>query len=83
MCRRNHQGGVQGRESERVRIFVLGLGFFFAAATGVFYWASGVSSGFGMSLCRAAPALCNDWQVLAYAAGITLVGYAAVEILSR
>jgi hypothetical protein len=66
-----------------VRIFVLCLGLIFATATGVFYWASGHSTGFAVSLCREAPALCNDWQVLAYAAGITLVGYAAVEILTR
>ena len=66
-----------------MRILVLCLGLIFAAATGVFYWASGYSVGWEASLCRGAPALCSDWQVLAYAAGIMLVGYAAVEILTR
>jgi hypothetical protein len=66
-----------------VRIFVLGIGLIFAAATGVFYWAGDVSTGLAMSLCREAPSLCSNWQVLAYAAGIMLVGYAAAEILTR
>jgi hypothetical protein len=66
-----------------VRALVLWLGFVFAVATGVFYWAGGYSTGWAASLCRQTPDLCTNWQALAYAASLMLITYLALELWPR
>lgn len=63
-----------------MRAVLLWLGFIFAAATGVFYWAGGYSTGWAASLCGEAPGLCTNWQTLAYAASVMLIAYLALEL---
>jgi hypothetical protein len=64
-----------------VRALVLCLGLLFAVAAGVFYWASGYSTGWPLSLCGVVPQLCINWQTLAYAAGVMLFACLGIELL--
>jgi len=65
-----------------VRTLLLWLSLLFAAAAGVFYWASNYSTGWAASLCSDAPLTCANWQTFAYAAGVTAVGYLAMALSS-
>jgi hypothetical protein len=63
----------------------LWFGFAFVVATGVFYFAAGLSghgTDWAILICRQAPSLCTNSQPLLYAAGVMFAAYLALDWLN-
>jgi hypothetical protein len=62
------------------------FGFIFVVATGIFYFAAGLTeqgSSWALLLCRQAPGLCVNSQPLLYAAGVMFLSYLVLDRLNR
>ena len=65
-----------------MRTLFFWLGLVFAAAAGMFYWASGHGTGWAAALCNETPVSCTNWETFVYAMGVMMIGYLAMALFS-